>query len=154
MRSVARPSHATLATSGACSRRGPTCARWALAECSCGLGERAQAVEHAHELLRLNPNDNQGVRHTLLAWLIELDRNRDAAALLTEYDEDIYATRLYTRALLAFRSAGASKRANDPLAAALEVNEHVPPLLLAKRPLPESLPPYVTASKGGRVAIC
>lgn len=88
-------------------------ARWALAECSWRLGERAQAVEHAHELLRLNPNDNQGVRHTLLAWLVELDRDRDAAALLAEYDEDIYAGWLYTRALLAFRSAGATKSARD-----------------------------------------
>jgi tetratricopeptide (TPR) repeat protein len=119
-------------------------ALWGLAECSWALGERDQAARQARELLRLNPNDNQGVRHTLLAWLIELDRDDDAVALLAEYERDSYAGWLYGRALLAFRAAGATESACGALSAAVEANRHVPPLLLATKAMPASLPDYMT----------
>lgn len=36
-------------------------ARLGLAQCLWALGERQQAIEHYTEMLRLNPNDNQGI---------------------------------------------------------------------------------------------
>lgn len=41
-------------------------ARLGLASSLWGLAERSAAIEHAREMLRLNPNDNQGVRDVLL----------------------------------------------------------------------------------------
>ena len=41
-------------------------ARLGLAQCLWESGQRAQAAEHYAEMLRLNPNDNQGVRYLLL----------------------------------------------------------------------------------------
>ena len=45
-------------------------ARLGLAQCLWESGQRAQAVEHYAEMLRLNPNDNQGVRYLLLGGLV------------------------------------------------------------------------------------
>ena len=42
-------------------------ARAGLAACLWQLGEREEAVAHYRDMLRLNPNDNQGIRYTLSA---------------------------------------------------------------------------------------
>lgn len=46
-------------------------ARSGLAECLWELGEDAQAMEHYREMLRLNPNDNQGHRYQLAQLLLQ-----------------------------------------------------------------------------------
>lgn len=51
-------------------------ARLGLAQMVRDLGRQEEALTHYRELLRLNPNDNQGVRYLLVAALLE--RNRDA----------------------------------------------------------------------------
>jgi hypothetical protein len=81
-------------------------------------GEREAAVEHYHELLRLNPNDNQGIRYLLAAWLLELGRDDDLAALLKRYEGDAMAACVYAKALLAFRRAGDSSVADVAIAGA------------------------------------
>src|SRR6266511_2941019 len=48
-------------------------ARAALAETLWALDLREEAVEHQRELLRLNPNDNQGLRYRQAEWLLWLD---------------------------------------------------------------------------------
>ena len=45
-------------------------ARAGLAECLWQEGERTAAIDHYREMLRLNPNDNQGLRHGLASWLL------------------------------------------------------------------------------------
>ncbi|HXY17585.1 MAG TPA: tetratricopeptide repeat protein [Gaiellaceae bacterium] len=45
-------------------------ARAALAALLWKLGRREEALEHARELLRLNPNDNQGIRYQQAKWLL------------------------------------------------------------------------------------
>ncbi len=47
-------------------------AREGLAACLWQTDERGEAVEHYEEMLRLNPNDNQGIRYRLLACLLEM----------------------------------------------------------------------------------
>ncbi|WP_442754029.1 hypothetical protein ACNHKD_13650 [Methylocystis sp. JAN1] len=37
-------------------------------------GEKAAAIDEAQDMLRLNPNDNQGMRDYLAAWLAEAGR--------------------------------------------------------------------------------
>ncbi|MEW5995961.1 MAG: hypothetical protein AB1744_16415, partial [Candidatus Zixiibacteriota bacterium] len=54
-------------------------ARCGLAQCLWGTGQQMEAIEHYQEMLRLNPNDNQGIRYLLAACLLELDRDDDLA---------------------------------------------------------------------------
>ena len=62
-------------------------ARLGLAQCLWESGQRAQAVDHYAEMLRLNPNDNQGVRYLLLGALVDLDRDEEAQRLLQRYEQ-------------------------------------------------------------------
>jgi len=61
-------------------------ARRELAETLWKLERRDEAIAHARELLRLNPNDNQGIRDSLAPWLVETDRDEELKALLKQYE--------------------------------------------------------------------
>ncbi len=111
-------------------------ARFGLAESLAATGRIDEAIEHYQELLRLNPNDNQGVRYVLLPKLMSTGRDVEAARLLKQFDEET-ANWTYARALLAFRLSGNSKAANRELREALRVNAHVLPLLTSDEPVPQ-----------------
>ncbi len=111
-----------------------------LAQCYWLLGKRREAIEHYYELLRLNPNDNQGIRYLLLNALLVARRNDDAQKLLNKYKKDPTATWLYSTALLEFRRQGASKKANSLLKKAIEFNPFVPEYLLKKKRFPREFP--------------
>ncbi len=118
-------------------------ARAGLAGALWRLGERAAAVAHYRDMLRLNPNDNQGIRHLLASCLLILDDREALEALLRKYREDSFAELTYARALLAFRKEGDSKRARRELAAARKTNIHVPDYLMQAKRLPAKPPAYV-----------
>jgi tetratricopeptide (TPR) repeat protein len=118
-------------------------ARAALAETLWALDRREEAVEHHRELLRLNPNDNQGLRDRQVEWLLWLERYEELDTLLAAYDEDTAAALAYTKALAAFRREGASANAARLLAEALEANPHVVGYLTGRKPLPNRLPDYI-----------
>jgi tetratricopeptide (TPR) repeat protein len=122
-------------------------ARCGVADALSALDRPEEAVPHLEDLLRLNPNDNQGVRGDLLHALIGLGREEDAAALLERYAEDGTAVWAYGRALLAFRREGDSFGPRRELREALKVNRFVPGYLVRRRPLPEKLPGFY--SQGG-----
>jgi len=103
-------------------------------------GQRDEAVDHYRDMLRLNPNDNQGIRYLLMPCLIELGRDKDAERLLEQYKEDSAAAWLYSRALLDFRKHGDSTVAGKSFRIALEENEHVPPYILGSKRMPRNLP--------------
>jgi tetratricopeptide (TPR) repeat protein len=117
-------------------------AREGLAGCLWQLGRREEAVAHYQELLRLNPEDHQGVRYVLAGHLVELGQEEALARLLQAYEGDGTASWAYPRALLAFRREGASARANELLAEARKQNPHVPDLLLGRRRMPRTLPEF------------
>lgn len=113
-----------------------------LADCLWELGQREEAVVHYQELLRLNPNDNQGIRDLLINCLLELNRDEEAGKLLKRYARDGMATWLYSWALWEFRQGGDSAKARKRLKAALAQNPHVPDFLLGRKRLPRYLPEY------------
>jgi tetratricopeptide (TPR) repeat protein len=117
-------------------------ARLGLAHALWTGGRREEAAAHLQEMLRLNPNDNQGVRYTLAGWLLALDRDADLERLLQQYEDDGSAAWAYTRALLAFRKGGDTPEARELLKAAQKVNKHVPPYLTDDKRLPSAPPPY------------
>jgi tetratricopeptide (TPR) repeat protein len=114
-------------------------AREGLAHTLWNLGRREEAAEHLREMLRLNPNDNQGLRYTLAAWLLNLDRDEELTGLLERYDEPT-AMWAYTRALLSFRQRGDTPEARRRLERARKANPHVPAYLLGRKPLPLERP--------------
>ena len=118
-------------------------ARAALAEALWALDRREEAVEHHREMLRLNPNDNQGVRDLQVEWLLWLERYEELDALLAAYEEDDAATLVYTKALAAFARQGASPEAEQFLDAARESNPHVVAFLTGQEVLPERLPDFI-----------
>ena len=118
-------------------------ARLGLAQCLWELGERQSAIDHCTEMIRLNPNDNQGVRYLLVCWLLREGRNDDAGRLLDQYDGDIATEWSYNRALLLFRKSGASSDANGWLEKAVGQNSFVPPYLLGKKKIPKELPEHI-----------
>jgi len=115
-------------------------ALWGSAQCSWELGQQQDAVAHARELLRLNPNDNQGVRHRLAAWLLELNRLDAVKTLLNRYEDDGFASFPYAQALIAFREEGDTPKARALLAKALSTNPHVPEFLLGYKEMPVCTP--------------
>ncbi|MFL5954186.1 MAG: hypothetical protein ACJ76I_08785 [Gaiellaceae bacterium] len=119
-------------------------AREALAETLWALDRREEAVEHQRELLRLNPNDNQGVRDRQVEWLLWLERYDELDELFAAYELDDAATIGYTKALAAFRRHGNSAQANLLLARARNANPHVPDYLSGRRQLPARLPDSIT----------
>jgi tetratricopeptide (TPR) repeat protein len=118
-------------------------ARAALAETLWALGRREEAVEHQRELLRLNPNDNQGVRYRQAEYLLALERYDELDELFAAYEDDAAAAFAYTKALAAFRRQGDTPQARQLLAEARVENPHVPAYLSGRKRLPARLPSYI-----------
>lgn len=73
-------------------------------------GRMDDAIAEHQEMLRLNENDNQGIRDPLLGLLLETRRFDEARALVKKYDTDYAATWMYGKALLAFEDAAAAAK--------------------------------------------
>jgi tetratricopeptide (TPR) repeat protein len=116
------------------AREGLACELWTMAR-----GE--EAVEHLQEMLRLNPNDNQGVRYTLASFLLNLNRDEEVARLLDQND-DAMATWAYSKVLLAFRGQGDTPEARQLLEVAYQRNAFVPEYLLGEEPVPIESPDH------------
>ncbi len=108
-------------------------ARFGLAHSLWTAGQREEAVPHLQDMLRLNPGDNQGVRHTLAGFLLFLDRDADLAHLLQQYPDEGSAAWTYTQALLTFRHEGDTIDARRLLKTARKTNKHVPDYLLGMK---------------------
>ncbi len=89
-------------------------------------GERVEAIAEAESLLRLNANDNQGIRELLWAWYPVVGDWAAMEKLLKRYRKDWSVAFLYARWLVAFRRGEVDAAL---LAEALEVNPHVPGFL-------------------------
>lgn len=107
-------------------------ARFGLATTLADLGRLDEAIGHFQELLRLNPEDNQGARFFLLPMLLAAGRDADAAPLFEDYDDDSTPWR-YGKAIFAFRVNGRGALAERELKAALRCNEYVPEVLRGER---------------------
>ena len=117
-------------------------ARLGLAQTLRELGRHEEALAHYRELLRLNPNDNQGVRYPLVAAFLELNRDAEVGALLDEYGDDIQALWPYARVLWLFRTDGDTPRTHAALGAARRVNPHVVKYLVNPDSVPFERPPH------------
>jgi tetratricopeptide (TPR) repeat protein len=117
-------------------------ARKMLGDCLWMDGKQEEAILHYQDMLRLNPNDNQGIRHILIGWLIETGRNQEAKALLDQYPGDDFAAWPYSEALLAFRESGDDKTSRALLKKAKKENPFIFEYLSAPARIPEDLPEH------------
>jgi tetratricopeptide (TPR) repeat protein len=129
-------------------------ARLGLARSLEDLGRRDEAIPHYRELLRLNPDDNQGVRYALLAALMLAGRDDETAALLAQFGDETTALWRYGRALAVFRREGDSRAARECLREALRSNRHVPQYLTGDDDWPGSPPDLYSPGSREEAAIC
>ena len=97
-----------------------------LALCLWKTGERDLAVHEAEALLRLNPNDNQGIRELLLVWYAERGEWAALRKLLKRYRNDAGTGFACACWLSAFQAGEPTEPLLD---AVLDANPHVPILL-------------------------
>lgn len=120
-------------------------ARAGLATTLLKFGDVDGAIGHFRDMLRLNPNDNQGIRDLLASCLLRRGDDDALKKLLASYEDDGSAFWLYTRALLAFREGGESdERAAALVREAWAANEHVPAILAGTEPPMPSKSGYIT----------
>jgi tetratricopeptide (TPR) repeat protein len=129
-------------------------ARFGLARCLEDLGRNEEAIGHYQDLLRLNPNDNQGVRDVLLPALLAAGRDGEAGGLLQRYEDDSSAAWQYGWALWEFRREGDNRLARERLRGAVRANRYVPKYLTGKVEWPGPLPESYTFGSEEEAVIC
>ena len=106
-------------------------------------GKREEAVTHYQDMLRLNPNDNQGIRYILLTALLFLGRDKEAAALHKRIRATAWRIGHGRRRCFFSRTKGDGEEAERRLCPPLSVSIHVVDLLLGRKKL-RNLPPYIS----------
>ncbi|HVT12363.1 MAG TPA: tetratricopeptide repeat protein [Fimbriimonadaceae bacterium] len=88
-------------------------------------GSRPEAIDIFKEMLRLNPNDNQGVRYDLAGCLLAEGRDDEFNALCADYPKDPSSIWLYAKALAIYRKEGPERPARLAAEKAFEANPYV-----------------------------
>lgn len=117
-------------------------AKFKLAEVLWEIGDRKEAIDHLKEMLKLNPNDNQGVRYTLIKWLIEENEDRYIEKLFKEFEEETSAAFSYGMALYYFKNSK-DIRADQYLKISIDNNPYVPLYLLGYKQITDRLSPFM-----------
>lgn len=102
-------------------------------------GQANEAISQMLDILRLNTDDNMGVRYEIIPLLLSQNREKEAVEVLNRYPEET-ASWLHLNAQVEFRHEGPNGRlAHKAMAAAIRFNPHVVELLMAGEPplLPE-----------------
>jgi tetratricopeptide (TPR) repeat protein len=120
------------------------------------LADFDQAAGHFNELLRLNPNDNQGNRYHYAQCLLSANRLDHLDVLLnrSEYKDDFAAEWAFTRALLEFRRNGDSPDLRRRLDEAQKRNRFVVPLLTGRAPVPAVPPSSFSPGSEDEALVC
>ncbi|MBE3562672.1 MAG: hypothetical protein IMX05_02920 [Hydrogenibacillus schlegelii] len=107
------------------------------------LGLTDEAIREYEALLELNFDDHQGNRYPLLTLYLKEKRYEEAARLLKRYGEDASAAWAYGAVLVEYGRRGRTRKLGRLLDRAVEVNRHVVPFLLHRRPLPKVPPVWI-----------
>ncbi len=101
-----------------------------LADCCLAMGDIAKATAEFEDLLRLNPNDNQGARWMLMEVYCRTNRLDDAQRLLEEYPDEGMPFLPFTGLLIHFQQDGDSPELRKELHEQALRNPHIIPRLL------------------------
>lgn len=109
-------------------------AKFGLATCLAMDGQADEAISLMLDILRLNEQDNLGIRYELTNLLLSQGREQEAKEILQRYPEQT-GSWLYLMAQVEFRAGGRSSRtAQKAIAAAFKSNPHVIELFLQETP--------------------
>ena len=114
-------------------------------------GQTNEAIKQYQEMLRLNPNDNQGVRNEIIPLLLAHNREPEAIKLLDSYREET-AFWYYMKSLVEFRRSGRSAISRKAIRSAFRSNEHVVALMQSTGP--QLFPDSYTSGSPEEAAIC
>ncbi len=103
--------------------------------CLYTMGKKKECVAVMEEIIKLNNNDNIGVRDQLLLYLIELNEDKKFIKYAKMFEEDFMSFALFNRALFAFKSEGETENSKKLLQKALQQNKFVAKRLLSYRPI-------------------
>lgn len=110
-------------------------AKHGLATALAADGQANEAITQMLDILRLNTDDNMGVRYEIIPLLLSQHREQEAVDILNRYSEET-GNWLYLKAQVEFRRVGPTGRsAQKTMAAAFKFNPHVLELLTAVHPL-------------------
>ena len=109
-------------------------AKYGLAFALASNGQANEAIIQFRDILRLNQNDNLGVRYEIIPLLLSQDKEKEAIEILNQYPEET-GNWLFLKAQVEFRREGADGRsAQKALKKAIAFNPHVVELLMANHP--------------------
>lgn len=100
------------------------------------LQRKEEAEKNYRYMLELNPNDNQGIRYTLMALLFEMGKFKEARKLLKDNPWDSSTEWIYSRVLLGYKLSGPTAKVERDLQEALDANPYVPDYLCGFLKLP------------------
>lgn len=102
-----------------------------------------KAIDTWKEMLELNPNDNQGVRYSLIIALLAVKKFKEVEKLINDYKDDASTTWLYSKAYLFFNQKDKKPLATKALVKAMLFNPYVPLYIFGLRKMPDELPEYI-----------
>ena len=116
------------------------------------IGNNDEAIAEYEEMLDLNPDDNQGIRASLLGLYLASERLEGARALLKRYPDRsaVFAWGLVLERTIAGDWAGAARA----LESARGTNRHVEPYLTGDRPPPGEPPEFYSPGDMSEAAYC
>jgi tetratricopeptide (TPR) repeat protein len=116
-------------------------------------GKKEEAIFEYEEMLKLNPNDNQGLRYNLLSLYLETGNLTRTRRLFKEYGYESSALFLWGRVLERYLS----DKHDDARKAVLKAekqNPYVAGYLTGKKRLPEELPYHYSPGKESEAIVC
>ncbi|WAA12740.1 SEC-C domain-containing protein [Fervidibacillus halotolerans] len=104
------------------------------------LGKISDAITQFEELLKLNPNDNQGARYLLIPYCIQEGMVQKTKQIIEQYgDEDTVFFHMYTL-MIELELNGITPTAKSIWKKMLKRNRYITDYLTGKKKLPEEIP--------------
>lgn len=128
-------------------------ARAFLAQLLLEAGRIGDAIRQYETLLRLNPNDNQGLRYPLLGCYFLAEDLEGVRRLFQEFEDEggaVFAWSLVLERHLSGDQQGAVRALKE----ARRGNRHVEKYLTGRKATPEELPPYYGFGDENEAVIC
>ena len=99
-------------------------------------GVEEEAFNQYEEMLRLNPNDSQGIRYILLTLYIESAQFKKAQELINEFSDEGTASFLFNKVLVDYLTNGMTSQTRTYIKEANKQNPFVKSYLLGRKKIP------------------
>lgn len=126
-----------------------------LAQAYWDVKRQSDAIKICWNLLKLNPNDNQGIRYILFDFLLTDNRLEEVEQLLGKFPDETFAHWEYNKALYFYKKFGPeSEKAKTQILHAEAGNPYVAKYLVGKLKIPSSGAPDSYSPGSKEEALC